>query len=132
MSSCSWCPCIHWGSLYRVSSNSRQQPRLPADFCGQACHHSDSSTYLVTRGGGNNSATTTPITNIQTRLLLSSNFSTARLCNGGNNSVPKIKVQQTVPGPTSKSSEPHRHSDDYHQKIRMAVWALGNYAGKKR
>jgi len=54
------------------------------------------STYLVTRGGGNNSATTTPITNIQIKLLLSSNLSTARLFSGENKSVAKINVLHTV------------------------------------
>jgi len=70
-----------------------------APACGllcQACHHSDSSNYLVTRGGGNNSATTTPITNIQIKLLLSSNLSTARLFSGENKSVAKINVLHTV------------------------------------
>jgi len=50
----------------------------------------------VTRGGGNNSATTTPITNIQIKLLLSSNLSTARLFSGENKSVAKINVLHTV------------------------------------
>jgi len=50
----------------------------------------------VTRGGGNNSATTTPITNIQIKLLRSSNLSTARLFSGENKSVAKINVLHTV------------------------------------
>jgi len=61
-----------------------------------------SAIYLVTRGGGDNSATTTPITNIQIKLLLSSSFCTARLFNGGNKSVAKIRVQHTVPSRPAK------------------------------
>ena len=53
--------------------------------------------YLLKRGGGNNSATTRPTINIQIKLLLSSELCTAMLFNGGNNSVAKVRVQQTVP-----------------------------------
>jgi len=53
--------------------------------------------YFLKRGGGNNSATTRPTINIQIKLLLSSELCTAMLCNGGNNSVAKIRVQHTVP-----------------------------------
>jgi len=69
----------------------------------------------VTRGGGNNSATTTPITNIQIKLLLSSNLSTARLFSGENKSVAKINVLHTVLSRPAKSRT-HRHSHDYHQE----------------
>jgi hypothetical protein len=58
--------------------------------------------YLLKRGGGNNSDKTRPTINIQIKLFRSSVLRTARLFNGGNNNVAKIRVQHTVPSRPAK------------------------------